>query len=198
MSPRKGLDPYKILRIAAEIVDQEGMDKLSLTNVAAKCQVRPPSLYNHFQGFADLQTQLAMYVMKKLEETLLRSAVGLAGDEAVLALGRAYRTFARQHPGLYEIILSAGDPKDKKRKQIEERIVDVIYKSLAFFALPKEEALHIVRGFRSLCHGFVSLEQKGGFGLNLDLEESFEKSIRYFLTGMKNFQKSSPPSSSNE
>jgi hypothetical protein len=52
--------------------------------------------------------------------------------------------------------------------------------------LKGERALHTVRGLRSILHGFSALEQKGGFKMNLDLDESLTIIIQGFLKGMEN------------
>jgi len=41
------------------------------------------------------------------------------------------------------------------------------------------------RGPRSLLHGFVSLETGGGFGLPLDLDESFRRLLQVFMAGLR-------------
>jgi hypothetical protein len=41
-----------------------------------------------------------------------------------------------------------------------------------------------MRGFRSLVHGFVSLEAAGGFGLTQSIDESFEFVVRSFIAGL--------------
>jgi hypothetical protein len=50
--------------------------------------------------------------------------------------------------------------------------------------MTEEAALHAIRGLRSVLHGFASLEQKGGFGLPLDLDVSFRLLVDAFLTGL--------------
>jgi hypothetical protein len=42
----------------------------------------------------------------------------------------------------------------------------------------------VVRAFRSIAHGFVSLEAAGGFGLSLDTDESYCRLISVFLRGL--------------
>ena len=51
--------------------------------------------------------------------------------------------------------------------------------------LEGEEALHAVRGLRSLLHGFVSLEAVEGFRLPLDHDESFRRLLQVFIAGLR-------------
>ncbi len=45
--------------------------------------------------------------------------------------------------------------------------------------------LHAVRGLRSIVPGFVTLEGAGGFGLPLDLDESFRRLVAAFVKGLR-------------
>ncbi len=47
-----------------------------------------------------------------------------------------------------------------------------------------EDLLHVVRGLRSLLHGYVDLEIAGGFGLALDRDESYRQLVRTADTGL--------------
>ena len=47
----------------------------------------------------------------------------------------------------------------------------------------EEETVHAARGLRSIAHGFATLEQAGGFGMDVDPDESFRKLARSFADG---------------
>lgn len=187
MSPRPkiALDLEKIIEAAAEIADQQGLEEVTLANLAKKLAIRPPSLYNHVAGLAGLKKELAAYGYKRLYSELVERAFGKSGDEAVLALGMAYIQFARKHPGVYEAALSATDMKDRKVQEAAGKIVDLTVRVLKVYELDEENALHAVRGFRSLLHGFAALEQKGGFQVGLDLDTSIRLNIKAILAGIK-------------
>jgi AcrR family transcriptional regulator len=42
---------------------------------------------------------------------------------------------------------------------------------------PDTDALHAIRALRAMLHGFVALEAAGGFGLPLDLDESYRRMV---------------------
>jgi hypothetical protein len=56
---------------------------------------------------------------------------------------------------------------------------------MASFGLQGEDALHAVRALRSLVHGFTTLEVSGGFGMPLDLDESFRRLVDLFIAGLQ-------------
>jgi AcrR family transcriptional regulator len=187
MSPRPkiGLDLTAILEASGEIADQHGMQEVTLANLAKKLNIRPPSLYNHFEGLAGLRKQLAIYGIEKLYNAMAPSAIGVSGNEAIHAISKAYVNFARKHPGIYEATLLAPDMEDADVQKAGAKIVDLSVRVLQSFHLEGDRALHAVRGLRSILHGFTSLEQNGGFKLALDLDESLSIIIEAFIHGMK-------------
>jgi len=186
MSPRPkiGLELTTILEEAGEIADQKGMNEVTLATLAKKLGIRPPSLYNHFDGLPGLKKELAIYGINMLYEKLAHAAIGFSGEEALLAVSQAYVNFARVHPGIYEATLLAPDLEEKKIQQAGAKIVDLTVLLLQTYKLEEDLAIHAVRGLRSILHGFSSLEQKGGFKLSLDLNESLKIIIRSFLKGI--------------
>ncbi len=74
---------------------------------------------------------------------------------------------------------------DSEIDKLGWRTISLLLLILGSFGLAGDEALHTVRGLRSLLHGFVSLELAGGFGLDLDLDDSFERLLSTFIDGIK-------------
>jgi AcrR family transcriptional regulator len=182
--PRIGLDSITILEAAGEIADQYGMQEVTLANLAKSLNIRPPSLYNHFDGLAGLRKALAIYGIDSLYEEVATSAIGVSGTDAVIAISKAYVNFARKHPGIYEATLFAPDPEDEDVQRAGSKVVDLSVRVLQAFDLEGDQDLHAVRGLRSILHGFSSLEQRGGFKLALDLDESLLIIIKAFLKGI--------------
>lgn len=188
MSPRPkiALDKNTIMIAAAELANEQGSENITLAMLAKKLNIKPPSLYNHFDGLQGIKKELAIFSLEKLFNSLTNEAEGKPqGEEAVMALSLAYLTFARRNPGLYEFALSAPDPADELVHAAGKKIVELIVSAMKPFGLPEEEAIHAVRGLRSLMHGFASLEQRGGFGMPLDLDESYQLAVTAFITGLK-------------
>lgn len=188
MSPRPkvALDKNTIMIAAAELANKHGSEYITLAMLAKKLNIKPPSLYNHFDGLPGIKREMAIFSLEKLFNSLANEAEGKPqGDEAVLALSRAYLTFAKTNPGLYEFALSAPDPADEQVHASGKKIVELVVSAIRPFVLSEEEAVHAVRGLRSLMHGFASLEHKGGFGMPLDLDESYKLAVTAFITGLK-------------
>jgi len=184
MSHRVGLDQAAVVEAAAKLVDEEGIEQLSLGRLAERLGVRTPSLYNHVAGLPGLKHDLALYCLHDLLDRILRATVGISRAEAIVALADAYRAYARETPGRYALTLQAPDPGDQELQAIAQQLVDVLRAVLAPYRLSEEEAIHAIRGLRSIVHGFLSLEVAGGFGMPVDLDASFHWLINLYIAGL--------------
>jgi AcrR family transcriptional regulator len=184
MSHRVGLDKASVVEAAVKLVDEEGIEQLSLGRLAERLGVRTPSLYNHVAGLPGLKHDLALYCLRELLGRILRATVGKSRTEAIVALADAYRAYARETPGRYALTLQAPAPFDQELQAIAQQLVDVVRAVLAPYRLSEEEAIHAIRSLRSIVHGFSSLEGAGGFGMPVDLDASFHWLINLFIAGL--------------
>jgi AcrR family transcriptional regulator len=182
--PRHGLDRAAVVAAAAAVADEAGLEQVTLARVAERLGVRSPSLYHHVAGLPGLRRELALGGLRALEAQLARAAVGKSRDDAVLALADAFRAFAHAHPGLYAATLRSPDSADDELTRAGQDVVDVVLAALAAYGLSGDDALHATRALRAIVHGFVSLEATGGFGLPLDLDESFHRLVRAYSLGL--------------
>ena len=189
LQPRKArLDTATVVQAAAELIEAEGLEALSLGRLARQLDVQTPSLYNHIDGLPGLYRELALMSTRDLGERMGNAAIGKSGTDAVVALAEAYRAYVKDHTGLYMTgIRSSGQqtPIDVELQTAQERVVQIALAVVGSFGLRGEDALHAVRGLRSIVHGFATLEVAGGFGLPLDCDESFQQLVKMFITGLQ-------------
>ncbi|MFT9601103.1 TetR/AcrR family transcriptional regulator, partial [Mesobacillus sp.] len=184
--PKIALDKNTIVLAAAELANEHGSEYVTLALLAKRLNIKPPSLYNHFDGLPGIKRELAIFSLEKLYNSLAEEAKAKSpGEEAVMALSQAYLTFVRKNPGLYDFALSAPDPADEHVHDAGKKIVELVVSAIRPFDLSEVEAIHAVRGLRSLMHGFASLEQRRGFGMPLDLDESYKLAVTAYIRGLK-------------
>jgi len=187
MPRRVGLDRASVVAAAATLVNQQGAAVLSLKRLADALGVQTPSLYNHIDGLPGLERELTLLSVRHLGDALAAAAIGKSGPAAVAALMDAYRAFVNANPGLasYTVRPAALEaPDDAERIQAEARIVHVAVAIVASFGLTGDDAIHAVRALRSVVHGFATLEAAGGFGIPLDLDESFRRLTAMMIAGL--------------
>ena len=158
MSHRIGLDSATVVEAAARLVDEEGIEQLTLSHLAKRLSIQTPSLYNHITSLSGLKHDLTLYCLRDLLDRLLRATSGKSRAEAIIALADTYRAYGRETPGRYAFSLQAPDPGDQEVQVIAQQLVDVVRAVLAPYALGEEEAIHAIRGLRSIVQGFISLD----------------------------------------
>jgi len=188
MSPRANLNKQTVVQAAADLINAEGLEALSLGRLAKVLGIRTPSLYNHIDGLPGLMRELSILNASNLAERLSEAAIGKSGPEAVRGIMQAMRTYIKEYPGLYMSTVRASgtqDEVDPKLEQEENRSVKVGMAVMASFGLAGDEAIHALRGLRSVVHGFTTLEISGGFGISLGLDESFSRLVELFINGLE-------------
>ena len=183
--PKERLNRAAVVRAAAELIDGDQGSDITLADLAAQLGVRTPSLYNHISGVDDLQVGIALFGTEELSKRIARAAIGRSGDAALWAIASAYREFAKERPGLYQATLRAPASTESSRLVASNDIIDVLKVVLESHGYSDERAIHVIRGLRSLMHGFVSLELVGGFGIPLDVDESYHDLIATFVAGLR-------------
>jgi AcrR family transcriptional regulator len=175
--PRRGLDAAAVIAAAARLADEHGLESVTIARLAEALDVKPPSLYAHIAGLEDLRRRLGARGAGELAVVLAQAAAGRARRDALEAVAAAYRGYAREHPGAYAALQHA-------RGDSAQAVVDVVLAMLRGYRLEAEEAIHATRAIRAALHGFAELEAKGGFGVELALDESFERLVAVLDRGL--------------
>ena len=155
-----------------------------MTLLASHLNVRLPSLYNHIDGLPGLKRELALFGLQEMIKSMGESVMGKAGDEAILSLAHALRTFIKEHPGLYMTTLRAPAPDDVELQAVAQELITIMLRALASYKLPDDDAIHAVRAIRSIVHGFATLENAHGFEIPLATDETFRRLINMFLVSI--------------
>lgn len=171
--PRVGLSTEQVVKAASTLIDEIGLDKLTLALIAKQLNVQLPSLYKHIASLQDLRDQVVVEAQHELLEIMKEATVGRSGKQALLALADAAREWGLAHPGQYAITLAAPHtPGDGSEEMLEFTL-----RILEGFNLKDDNAIDAARVLRATLHGFISLESRGGFGLPTDVSRSFKRAI---------------------
>ena len=188
MATRTRLTRAAVVEAAAELINEEGAAALSLNRLAEKLDIRTPSLYNHVDGLPGLQRELALMNARLLVERLSLAAIGKSGTELFMDVAQAFRSYVKEYPGLYMSSLRSSGKQEIRDERLmleEERALKVGLAVVASLGLQGEDAIHAVRAFRSMVHGFATLEVAGGFGLPEDCDKSFQHLVEALMSGLQ-------------
>lgn len=159
---------------AEALVDEIGLDQLTLAALAARLGVRQPSLYKHVRSVGGVQRSIAIRAKIELADVARHCVVGRSGSDAVRALCAEYRAWALQHPGRYAATVRAPVAGDGDDLAASAAAVEVVTQALAAYRLSEVGAIDATRTIRAALHGFVLLESNDGFGLPQNVSQSFD------------------------
>jgi hypothetical protein len=103
-------------------------------------------------------------------------------------VAQAFREYVKEYSGLYLSTLRSSGKQTVQVENLigeEERALKVGLAVMASLGLKGEDAIHAVRAFRSMVHGFATLEVAGGFGLPEDCDESFRRLVETLIAGLR-------------
>lgn len=173
-----------IVNAALNYLDREGWDALTINALANQLGTKGPSLYNHVSSLSDLRRAMRMRVINDILEMLTQVGKGRAGDDAVLAMAGAYRSYAHHHPGRYSAFTQmplGGD--DPEYTAAATRAAAPVIEVLASYGLDGDRAFYVALEFWAAMHGFVLLEMTGVMD-DVDTEAVFADMVRRLAAGM--------------
>jgi AcrR family transcriptional regulator len=176
-----------VVEEAERVVDEVGLDGLTLAGLAERLGVRQPSLYKHIDGVAALHRAIALRAGTEATEVLSRAAVGRSRGDAVMAMADALRTWARAHPFRYPLTQLSPVPGDVEYEKAGDAYLRVLGAVLSGFGITGEDAIDAIRAIRSVLHGFISLETSGGFAMPYDVDRSFHRLVEALVNALEHW-----------
>jgi AcrR family transcriptional regulator len=175
-----------IVNAALTFLDREGWDALTINALATQLGTKGPSLYNHVDSLEDLRRTVRIRVIDDIIMMLNRVAEGRAGDDAVLVMASAYRSYAHHHPGRYSAFtrmpLGGDDPEYTAATRGAATPVIAV---LSSYGLDLEQAFYAALEFWSAMHGFVLLEMTGVMDDIVDTDTVFSDMVLRLAAGME-------------
>jgi AcrR family transcriptional regulator len=153
-----------IVDTARRLAEADGWDAVTTRRLSTEIEYSQPVLYKHFAGMDQIAAAVAVDGFGELAEAL-SSAVGAAATprEALAAVARAYRDFARDQPAVYDAMFTRtttlGFATDDTPQQLEEAFAELRAAVGAVAGDADADALTEV--FWASLHGLVVLGRTG-------------------------------------
>ena len=96
-----------LIQAAVELIEQNGLDSLSVREAAKRAGVSPGAPFRHFASKTALLTAVAEQATQRLRAHVEASLAKVAGAPALVrvgAIGHAYLEWARTHPTHFRVI----------------------------------------------------------------------------------------------
>jgi AcrR family transcriptional regulator len=160
----------EIVNAARELLEEEGIDALSMRRIGQRLGIRAPSIYKHLPDKNALE---AAIISTGFEEQAVLFEAALEQPDPLGALARAYRDFGREHPHLYRLMTDRTLNRELLVPGAEERAALPIYKATG-------ENLDLARAAWAFGHGMTILELNHRFPPDADLDAAWEHGIAAF------------------
>ncbi len=174
----------KVLEASLALIEEGGLDRLSLREVARKAGVSHQAPYHYFSDREGILAALAGDGFAKLEQALVEAgaAAGSEPAKAVEAMGRAYVEFALRNPGYFQAMFRADavplDRHPEARKREDEAfgtLVQAIDRALAH--QPDEARRATSIACWAMVHGLATLILEGSFTRKLGVAKSRQEEM---------------------
>jgi AcrR family transcriptional regulator len=161
----------EIVRAGRDILESDGLDRLTMQAVAARVGVRPPSLYKRVRNRDDLLRLIVEVTARELSEEL-DAAGGGDAPARLLAMAGTVRAFAHARPAAFALVFTRrADPSGPTVETLAGLAAPVL--RVAATLAGEEHALAAARTITAWAYGFISMELAGAFNLGGDVDEAF-------------------------
>lgn len=164
MANTPGPTKARIFSEALLLLEEKGLEALSMRNLAERLHLKAPSLYKHVRGRDE--------IIAELQATGIQS-FGLALSQASKskkAKALAYRSWAIAHPHLYEVTFRIPLLREKLPPGLEDGVTKMV---ISITGKDHEHA----RAVWALMHGLVDLEKAGRFPEGANLDKTWRRAI---------------------
>ncbi|MFE0107243.1 TetR/AcrR family transcriptional regulator [Streptomyces sp. NPDC059009] len=184
---RAGLTAARVTEAAADLADEIGFDKVTVSALARGFGVKDASLYSHVRNLADLRTRVALLAAGEKIDLIADAVADRTGKDALIAYTGAYRAYAQAHPGRYAATQIPLDPSATAGSPAFHRTIDITYGLLRGYGLTEPDLTDAVRLLRSTLHGYISLEAAGSFAHPRNIQASWNRTVEALHTLLKNW-----------
>jgi AcrR family transcriptional regulator len=160
--PRAGLTSARVAEAAATLADEVGLDRVTLTALAARFGVATPSLYTHVRSADDVRTRVALLALAETADLVADALAGVSGRAALASVGGVWRTYARQHPGRYAATRLPLDTS-AAATSAGPRHAELSRAAVRAYGLSEDDEVHAVRLLGATFHGYAALDAAGAF-----------------------------------
>jgi AcrR family transcriptional regulator len=172
-----------IVAAARALLEDEGLDAVTMQRVAERVGVRGPSLYKHVTDRAALVRAVGDAVTADLGRTIVESMASGDPSRDLRSMATAYRAFVHANPAGYRLLF-AGLGADLRADPVASAEVGRPVVEATGRLRGVADPLAAARTVVAWAHGFVSMEAAGAFRLGGDVDAAYEAGIDLILAGI--------------
>ena len=189
-TPSAGMEGA-LLASAADILESEGPEGLSVRRIAAAAGVAPMGVYNHFESKSGIIEALYIEGFERLAAAMRDMAQIPDPSEALLEGARRYRALALAHPMAYQVMFLRAvpgfEPTDHAIGECTdayEHLVNAVERAMRAGVIAEGEPTETAQLIWATIHGWVSLELLG-LGFVEDRDAGYGRLCEALLRGLR-------------
>ena len=182
--PRKRLDREQVLATAEAMVDRDGWRQLTMTALASELGVKVPSLYNHVPNLEALRGELQNRTLREIGTVMNRKAMGRTGETAMRAMATAFRRYASEHPGRYDLAMQ--EPVDRDAFNAASGDAAAALSAVIRSYGISDPTFELQLSSFAALHGVLVLEHTGFFPPSIDVDHVFTTVLDVVLAMLDN------------
>ncbi|KOP27700.1 transcriptional regulator [Hapalosiphon sp. MRB220] len=165
-----------VIEAAITCLEKEGESALGVNRVARELGIKPPAIYKHLNGNADLRQAVVLTLWQRFFAYYKEQTAHLRGLSTLLRAGAyATRNFARSHPTLYRVMMQVElQPNEPKAALIIQEAISLFKTRFEFYRFTENQVIDVIRIVNAAISGFIALEQAGFMTLDRSTDASFE------------------------
>lgn len=129
MASVRTLSTAKVVAAATEIARRDGLQKLTMSTLAKKLNIRSQSLYHYICNRDELVSLVGAHVLNELHQQIVDSIVGLSGKTAIIKMGDIVRQEIIKQPFMTSVFyMMQVNPHEHNVQAAMEKIVEIVKK----------------------------------------------------------------------
>jgi len=155
--PKAGTEPLtreRILETALKLVDEWGVDQLTMRRLAAMLKVDPMAIYHHLPGKQAVLGGLVEMVFSEFKVPMQQDA---PWQERVRAFTQSYRDLTRTHANLVLYLVTDAQAAVNAALPVNE----ILFRALAAASLSPQTILHAANLIIDYLNGYALAETSG-------------------------------------
>lgn len=154
----------RIFSEALLLLEEKGLQSLSMRNLAERLHMKAPSLYKHIRDRDEIIAELQAVGIQNFGQFIMNAGASKK------AKALAYRSWATTNPHLYEVTFRIPLLRERLPQGLEDGVTQMI---IQITGKDHEHA----RAVWALMHGLVDLENSKRFPDDANLEKTWKRAV---------------------
>lgn len=181
----------RLLASALDVLQDQGLEGVTMRAVADRAGVTAPALYWHFADKEALVREVGRELSRVFKDQMLEAVAAPASEARLRRTLEVFRTFAIAHPSYFHMLFVR--PPTSRRGEIRDAgasptifqlLVDRVAECMRDGSLAKADPQSVAMTLAALAQGLVVLHRGGRFASDAAFATFFDLSVDRMIGGL--------------